>query len=136
MSSARSPKSLDSLTPEHRAKVEVMMGRRHTPEAREDEVRDREALAEEYRRSGSIAPAGPPVEVETLVRFRRFVADLRGYREKAGISLATVSERSGIDQPALSRLENGRSNPTMGTLSRYLQALGVVPKITYEVPAH
>ena len=40
-------------------------------------------------------------------------------------SLAEVSRRCGIDQPALSRLENGhKRNPTVETLWKYAAALG------------
>jgi transcriptional regulator with XRE-family HTH domain len=43
----------------------------------------------------------------------------------AGLTLAEVSRRSGIDQPALSRLENGHNkNPTLDTLWRYAAAVG------------
>ena len=50
---------------------------------------------------------------------------LRRARERAGLSLAEVTLRSGIDSPALSRLENGLNpNPTLATLARYAQALG------------
>jgi hypothetical protein len=39
--------------------------------------------------------------------------------------LAEVSARGGIDQPALSRLDNGHGpNPTLDTLRRYAAALG------------
>jgi transcriptional regulator with XRE-family HTH domain len=41
------------------------------------------------------------------------------------LTLADVSARCGIDQPALSRLENGRTrNPTLDTLWRYAAAVG------------
>jgi transcriptional regulator with XRE-family HTH domain len=41
------------------------------------------------------------------------------------LTLATVSRRCGLDQPALSRLENGHvPNPTVDTLWRYAAALG------------
>jgi DNA-binding XRE family transcriptional regulator len=56
--------------------------------------------------------------VETL-------AHLRLAREKEGLSLADVAERSGIDRAAVSRLENGHNaNPTIDTLGRYAAALG------------
>lgn len=46
-------------------------------------------------------------------------------REAAGLTLAEVSRRCGIDQPALSRLENGHNkNPTLHTLWRYAAAVG------------
>ena len=48
-----------------------------------------------------------------------------GVRNAAGLALADVSARCGIDQPALSRLENGHTpNPTLNTLRRYAAALG------------
>lgn len=41
------------------------------------------------------------------------------------MTLAGVSARCGIDQPALSRLENGRTpNPRLDTLRPYAAALG------------
>jgi len=41
------------------------------------------------------------------------------------LSLAEVSERTGMERPNLSRLENeAESNPTIATLTRYAEALG------------
>lgn len=56
---------------------------------------------------------------------RPFVAEMKRTREAAGLTLAVVSRRCGIDQPALSRLESGRNkNPTLDTVWRYAAALG------------
>ncbi len=53
------------------------------------------------------------------------LAELRRCRERLGLSLARVMERSGMDKATLSRLENGRyENPTVETLTRYAAALG------------
>jgi transcriptional regulator with XRE-family HTH domain len=53
------------------------------------------------------------------------VEELRRVRQAAGLTLAEVSRRCGIDEPALSRLENGRNrNPTLDTLWRYAVAAG------------
>lgn len=53
------------------------------------------------------------------------IIELKKAREAAGLSLADVAERSGIDKAALSRLENGvHDNPTVDTLMRYAAALG------------
>lgn len=53
------------------------------------------------------------------------LGELKHAREAAGLSLADVAERSGIDKAALSRLENGvHDNPTVLTLLRYAAALG------------
>ncbi len=44
---------------------------------------------------------------------------------RQGLTLADVSDRSGLDIGLLSRLENGKvANPTLTTLWRYANALG------------
>lgn len=58
-------------------------------------------------------------------QLRPFVEKIKCAREAAGLTLAEVSRRCGIDQPALSRLENGHNkNPTLDTLWRYAAAVG------------
>jgi transcriptional regulator with XRE-family HTH domain len=50
---------------------------------------------------------------------------LKAERERLGLSLADVADRSGIERSNLSRLENeSESNPTIATLTRYADALG------------
>ena len=124
MATGQSRKTIDDLSPEQRAKVEAARARWNTPEAREAEIHDRDSLAEEVGQAGRIATTGDPVDPLDQLRFRRFAEGLRGHRERAGLSLAAVAERSGIDQAALSRLENGRGNPTTHTLARYARAIG------------
>jgi DNA-binding XRE family transcriptional regulator len=73
---------------------------------------------------------------------RPLVQQIKRARETAGLTLAEVSRRCGIDQPALSRLENGHNkNPTLDTLWRYAAAVGLRLVLTTEViqdtrPAH
>jgi len=56
---------------------------------------------------------------------RPLLEQLKQAREAAGLTLAEVSARCEIDQPALSRLENGHNkNPTLDTLWRYAAAVG------------
>jgi DNA-binding XRE family transcriptional regulator len=58
-------------------------------------------------------------------QLRPLVDGLKRTREAAGLTLAQVARRCGIDQPALSRLENGHNkNPTLDTLWRYAAAVG------------
>ncbi len=53
------------------------------------------------------------------------IAELKRRREQRGLSLADVSEQSGLDRGMLSRLENGKIlNPTIATLWRYADAIG------------
>lgn len=50
---------------------------------------------------------------------------LKAERVRQGLSLADIQERTGIERPNLSRLENdAEANPTVATLSRYAEALG------------
>jgi len=50
---------------------------------------------------------------------------LKTEREKQGLSLADLTDRTGMDRSALSKLETGqRPNPTLETLARYAQAVG------------
>ena len=44
---------------------------------------------------------------------RPFVDEIKRARQGAGLTLAEVSRRCGIDQPALSRLENGHTRTAM-----------------------
>jgi transcriptional regulator with XRE-family HTH domain len=50
---------------------------------------------------------------------------LKAAREAKGLSLADLSEITGMDRSALSKLETGqRPNPTVETLVRYAEAVG------------
>lgn len=54
------------------------------------------------------------------------IRQLRAAREQAGMSLSELERLSGISKPSLSRLENSSGpNPTVLTLLRYAQALGL-----------
>src|SRR6516164_9813810 len=58
---------------------------------------------------------------------------LRQERERAGLSIGDVAERSGPDRAVISRLENGKQdNPTVATLMRYAAAVGKRFLWTYE----
>jgi hypothetical protein len=66
------------------------------------------------------------------------VSRLKQEREKRGLSLADVEERSGLRRSALSRLENDKTaNPTLLTLQRYAAALGMTLHTTLNLcPTH
>jgi DNA-binding XRE family transcriptional regulator len=50
---------------------------------------------------------------------------LKRERERCGLSISDVAERSGLDRAVVSRLENGKQdNPTVSTLMRYAAAVG------------
>jgi DNA-binding XRE family transcriptional regulator len=55
----------------------------------------------------------------------QLVLQLKAAREEKGLSLADLTEWSGMDRSALSKLETGRRpNPTVETLVRYAEAIG------------
>lgn len=57
---------------------------------------------------------------------REVVTLLKAERERRGLSLADMLQRTGLSREALSRLENHRSpNPTVHTLARYAAAVGL-----------
>lgn len=61
----------------------------------------------------------------SLDQLQDLLAQLKAAREAKGLSLADVTERTGMDRSALSKLETGqRANPTVETLVRYADAVG------------
>jgi DNA-binding XRE family transcriptional regulator len=66
-----------------------------------------------------------PIKSGAYFQVRLLIHELKQVRERAGLTLAVVSKRTGMDQATLSRLENGRQpNPTVDTLWRYARAVG------------
>jgi len=64
------------------------------------------------------------------------LAGLRRERERQGLSLTDMAERTGIDRATISKLETGKiANPTIGTLRTYAKALGRRLAWTLEVVA-
>jgi hypothetical protein len=49
---------------------------------------------------------------------------LRTVRRRQGMSQDEVARRAGTSQPVISAYENGRRDPTVGTLRRLVQATG------------
>jgi DNA-binding XRE family transcriptional regulator len=99
----------------------VTCDRRLSPEeaAKYDEVREQiagelpELIARHQDRVAALD------ELEELFR------QLRTAREQRGLSLSDLTELTGMDRSALSKLETGqRPNPTIETLVRYAEAVG------------
>jgi DNA-binding XRE family transcriptional regulator len=61
----------------------------------------------------------------TLDELQELLVQLKAAREAKGLSLADLTELTGMDRSALSKLETGqRTNPTVETLVRYAEAVG------------
>lgn len=70
---------------------------------------------------------GDFVSLGELLRLHQVALWLKSERERQKMTLAELEVKTGIDQAALSRLENGRNaNPTLDTLNRVASALGKV----------
>jgi DNA-binding XRE family transcriptional regulator len=58
-------------------------------------------------------------------QFAELLRQLKAAREERGLSLSDLTELTGMDRSALSKLETGqRLNPTLETLVRYAEAVG------------
>ncbi len=61
----------------------------------------------------------------SLDQLHELLRQLKAAREAKGLSLSDVTELTGMDRSALSKLETGqRANPTVETLVRYAEAVG------------
>lgn len=61
----------------------------------------------------------------SLGQLHELLMQLRAAREARGLSLSDLTELTGMDRSALSKLETGqRANPTVDTLVRYAEAVG------------
>src|SRR4051812_49774128 len=65
---------------------------------------------------------GPREDASILVR-DSIGPDLRARRRQAGLTLAAVAQRAGIRQETISRIENSRTDPSVGTVRSILKAL-------------
>ena len=66
-----------------------------------------------------------PIKSGAYFKVRILISELKKVRQAARLTLAAVSQHTGINQASLSRLENGRQpNPTVDTLWRYANAVG------------
>ncbi len=65
------------------------------------------------------------------VKIQEAVMMLKAERELRGLSLAEISERTGISKSAISKLENNQeANPTINTLAKYADALQMELSVT------
>lgn len=63
--------------------------------------------------------------IATSERLEKLIEQLKAAREERGLSLSDLTELTGMDRSALSKLETGkRPNPTLETLVRYADAVG------------
>jgi DNA-binding Xre family transcriptional regulator len=95
--------------------------RRLTP----DEAAKYKAIREQVAQELPDLVARHSQRMATLDRLHELLAQLKAAREAKGLSLSDLTELTGMDRSALSKLETGqRANPTVETLLRYAEAVG------------
>ncbi len=109
-------RALESLPPKARAAAEAAIARsaarRATPEGQAEQEEVVRKVREEF----------PPLVIDPDLATA--LSALRTARERQGLSLSDVSERSGIDRATISRLETGKlPNSTVSTLRALARAL-------------
>lgn len=57
-------------------------------------------------------------------------------RERAELSQSELATRAGTSQSAIARLESGRANPSMETLSRILESAGFALRLSFDPLVH
>ena len=102
--------------------------RAQTPEQEAEERAIRERFQKAKPSLRELLDQGDIGEVTTMGDFwelKKTFAALKAIRQRKGLSITEMSERTGMDRAAISRLENGQiGNPTIATVSRYASALG------------
>jgi ribosome-binding protein aMBF1 (putative translation factor) len=101
-----------------------------TPEERQRERELRERLQREKPALDDLIRSGDcdPGAVMTMGMYydaQSALQALKRERQRSGLSISDVADRSGLDRAIVSRLENGKQgNPTIATLMRYAAAVG------------
>jgi len=108
----------------------IFRANRKTPAERTRERKLREKLQKEKPSLEELVHSGAcdPDAVMTMGMYfdvQQALLALKRERERGGLSIGDVAERSGLDRAVISRLENGKQdNPTVATLMRYAAAIG------------
>jgi DNA-binding Xre family transcriptional regulator len=101
----------------------ILRDRKLTPEEAAKYRRVREQVDAEL--PDLIAIARHHDRTEALESLEALFPQLKAAREARGLSLSDLTEITGMDRSALSKLESGqRANPTLQTLVRYAEAVG------------
>jgi DNA-binding XRE family transcriptional regulator len=99
----------------------ITRNRRLTP----DEAAKYKAIREQVAAELPELTARHHERMATLDQLRDLLLQLKAAREAKGLSLADLTNLTGMDRSALSKLESGqRANPTVETLVRYAEAVG------------
>ena len=71
-------------------------------------------------------------EYEALQPEHAVIQAMIDARKASGLTQKELSERTGIAQGDISKLENGNANPSIRTLQRLATAMGMVVKVEFQ----
>ena len=74
-------------------------------------------------------------EYEALQPERAIIQAIINARRKSGLTQKELSKRTGIAQGDISKLENGKANPSLFTLQRLAKGMDMLLKIEF-LPLH
>ena len=74
-------------------------------------------------------------EYEALQPERAIIQAIIDARRDSGLTQKELSKRTGIAQGDISKLENGNANPSLHTLQRLAEGMGMLLKIEF-LPLH
>jgi DNA-binding XRE family transcriptional regulator len=95
------------------------------PERTAEQRAEEEAIRQKHAANPIRQQPVGAVNQQSFAAILRLLALFKAVRESQGLPLAEVAERMGVDPPALSRLETGKTlNPTLATLHKWAEALG------------
>jgi transcriptional regulator with XRE-family HTH domain len=107
-----------------------------TPEETASLIADRERYLREKPTPEQLLLEGGHdrfIPMGELLQIHQVAFALKRTRERQGVTLAELERRTGIDQAALSRIENAKNpNPTLDTLYRVALALGKMICFTFQ----
>ncbi len=70
-------------------------------------------------------------EYEALQPERAVIQAIIDARQRAGLTQKELSERTGIAQSDISKMENGNANPSIRTLQRLASGMGMTLKVEF-----
>lgn len=80
-------------------------------------------------------PAVDRLSVDLARSENRLIRELIAVRQRRGLKPADVARAMGVDRSVVTRFESGGTNPTMGTINRYAEAVGAMIRYTVESAA-
>lgn len=87
-------------------------------------LKEREDIADAARQMAAIRAGEETLPAEIVARFTSGENPLKVWREYRGFTLRALAAEIGISSAAVSKIETGKSHPSVATLGKLAAALG------------